>query len=243
VSPGSKPGGLLSSSCPRNGDPDGCCPRYLPLDRQASLLFLFRVVKLVGDGGNAPLVVFRACFATAVLQTADRNITHGSELVETVGVAPTTNCLQGSLAATAHVSPNWHGVLVPPQPRRVLETQLRELAHAVDCGIGALGGSRTRTSALATRCSAAKPQAPGKWGQEHNAASCGTRLVALCSCPDHNKERTPSHQPDAGVATGFLGGTFWCFGHTSQEALIVVIHWCGRRSTSTGQFGGQRASP
>ena len=52
--------------------------------------------------------------------------------METVGVAPTTNCLQGSLAATAHVSPNWHGVLVPPQPDRVLETQLRELAHAVD---------------------------------------------------------------------------------------------------------------
>ena len=49
-----------------------------------------------------------------------------------MGVAPTTNCLQGSLAATAHVSPNWHGVLVPPQPRRVLETRLRELAHAVD---------------------------------------------------------------------------------------------------------------
>ncbi len=69
--------------------------------------------------------------ATTVLQTVDRNITRGSELVETVGVAPTTNCLQGSLAATAHVSPNWHGVLVPPQPRRVLETQLRELAHAV----------------------------------------------------------------------------------------------------------------
>jgi len=43
VSPGSKPGGLLSSSCPQSGDPDGCCPRYLLLDRQASLLFLFRV--------------------------------------------------------------------------------------------------------------------------------------------------------------------------------------------------------
>lgn len=68
-------GGLLSSSCPQIGDPDGCCPRYLLLDRQASLLFLFRVSKLVGDGGNAPLVVFRPCLETAVLQTAGRNIT------------------------------------------------------------------------------------------------------------------------------------------------------------------------
>ena len=40
-----------------------------------SLLFLFRAVKLVGDGGNAPLVVFRPCLETTVLQTADRNIT------------------------------------------------------------------------------------------------------------------------------------------------------------------------
>src|SRR5262245_54408600 len=56
------------------GDPDGCCPRYLRLDRAASLLFLFRV-ELVGDGGNAPLVVFRPCLTTAGLQSAGRNIT------------------------------------------------------------------------------------------------------------------------------------------------------------------------
>ena len=67
--------GLLSSSCPKIGDPDGCCPRCLLLDRQASLLFLFRVAELVGDGGNAPLVIFRPCFMTTVLQTAGRIIT------------------------------------------------------------------------------------------------------------------------------------------------------------------------
>jgi len=58
----------------KSGDPDGCCPRYLRLDRAASLLFLFRV-ELVGDGGNAPPVVFRPCLMTTVLQTAGRNIT------------------------------------------------------------------------------------------------------------------------------------------------------------------------
>lgn len=43
VSPGSKPGGFLSSSCPRNRwrGRGGCRPRCLLLDRQASLLFLF----------------------------------------------------------------------------------------------------------------------------------------------------------------------------------------------------------
>jgi hypothetical protein len=60
---------------PDDGDPDGCCPRCLLLDRQASLLFLFRVAELVGDGGNAPLVVFRPSLMTAVLQTAGRIIT------------------------------------------------------------------------------------------------------------------------------------------------------------------------
>ncbi len=165
---------------------------------------------------------------------------HPNELVETVGVAPTTICLQGSLAAPAHVSPNWHGVLVPPQPRRVLETRLRELVHAVDLEFGALGGSRTRTSALATQYSAPKPRAHGNCGQEHNAASCGTRLVVLCSCPDHNKERTPSHQHYTGVATGFLGGTFWCFGHTSHEALIIVIYGHWDRFIAPGQSDGGR---
>src|SRR5208282_1542757 len=88
--------------------------------------------------------------------------------------------------------------------------------------------------------SASKPRAHGKLGQEHNAALCGTRLVVLCSCPDHNKERTPSHQHYAGVATGFLGGTFWCFGHTSHEALIIVIYGHWDRFTAPGQSDGGR---
>ena len=110
-----------------------------------------------------------------------------------------------------------------PRPRWVLETRLRTLAPTVS-EIGALGGNRTRTSALATRCSATKLRTHRKIvGQEHNAAMCGTQLLALCSCPVHNKERTPSPRRIAGVATGLSRWTFRCFGHTSHEALKLLL--------------------
>src|SRR5271163_3289660 len=43
-----------------------------------SLLFLFRVIRLVGDGGNVPVVVFPPCFETTVPQAAGQNITQAS---------------------------------------------------------------------------------------------------------------------------------------------------------------------
>ena len=75
-----------------NGDPDGCCPRCLLLDRQASLLFLFRVAELVGDGGNAPLVVFRPFLMTAVLQTAGRIIARANWWRQWELHPPQTDC-------------------------------------------------------------------------------------------------------------------------------------------------------
>lgn len=130
VSPGPRPGGLLSSSCPHNGDPDGCCPRCLLLDRQASLLFLFRVAELVGDGGNAPLVVFRPSLATAVLRTAGRIITRVNWWRQWELHPPQTVCK--TVSPLRHMGPrNWHGVPVLPRPRQVLGTRLRKLAPAV----------------------------------------------------------------------------------------------------------------
>jgi hypothetical protein len=116
---------------------------------------------------------------------------------------------------------------------------LRELAHAVTLEFGALGGSRTRTSAMATRNSAAKLQAPRKYGHEHNAASCGTRLVALCSCPDHNKERTPSHQHDTGAATGFHGGRFGVSGTPPTKPLRLLFVDVGNGSLRQESSAGK----
>lgn len=67
--------GLLSSSCPIMATRTGAAPAVFPKAFGTSLLFLFRVAEVVGDGGNAPLVVFRPSLMTAVLQTAGRIIT------------------------------------------------------------------------------------------------------------------------------------------------------------------------
>ena len=184
---------------------------------------------LVGDGGNAPLVVFRPCLETTVLPRKLSGLTGTSPVQidwwrQWELHPPQTDC--ETVSPLRHMCPRNTGTACWCHPNHAEFWRLDCASWRTPCvmEIGALGGSRTHTSAMATRCSAAKPRAPWKIvGQEHNAATCGTQLPALCSCPSHNKERTPSPRHDAGVATGFLGGTFRCFGHTSHEALIVVI--------------------
>jgi hypothetical protein len=55
-------------------------------------------------------------------------------------------------------------------------------------------------------------------------------LVALCSCPDHNKERTPSHQHDTGAATGFHGGRFGVSGTPPTKPLRLLFAGVGNNS-------------
>lgn len=51
--------------------------RQRPVAKQARLALSASVPqKMVGSGGNAPLVVFRTCFKTTDLQSADRNTAH-----------------------------------------------------------------------------------------------------------------------------------------------------------------------
>ena len=55
----------------RLADPKGLAPSAFPQTTGCSAIELR--VRMVGSGGNAPLVHFRLCFATPVLQTGSRN--------------------------------------------------------------------------------------------------------------------------------------------------------------------------
>ena len=98
---------------------------------------------MVGSAGNAPVRRFRICFATPDLQSGSRTTSHmdigcggGScthrgrayethllnlilpaiKMVESVGNAPTSTCLQGKcIACLPRPHENWQAALVLPQ--------------------------------------------------------------------------------------------------------------------------------